>query len=409
MPHRIREALDAVSRRRGPRACAYDGTLRGPVLLRRAAARCGVRRRGRRTAAHRPQPQRHRHDDVPDAPAGVRAGPGVEGGARAAREPPRSRLAAPRDGHGGAHAHAAGPANDLAHYLLAVIEQLERDAARLRAAFQTTNRNPLGACAITGTGFAIDRMLTSDLLGFDGPTGNTYGSIATVDYLLESISATAMLLAGLGPLRAGSAAVGNGEFELRPLRRRLRAVQQHHAAEAQPCGHRARARHRQQGARPGTGHRHGRAQHAVWRHRGYRRRPAAAGVVDVPRRDARGRLVAAAMPTPSSTPSGSKARRRRWTTLTELADTLARDHDLPFMTAACHRGQGAEGARRETPSRICQLCWPARQCIRGPATALQRRELQRILSPRYFVNVRTTLGGPAPAETAAPWHSRQHG
>ena len=47
-------------------------------------------------------------------------------------------------------------------------------------------------------GFPIDRDLTSDLLGFDGPTGNTYGSIATVDYLLESASAAAVLTTGLG-------------------------------------------------------------------------------------------------------------------------------------------------------------------------------------------------------------------
>ena len=40
--------------------------------------------------------------------------------------------------------------------------------------------------------------MTSDLLGFDGPTGNTYGSIATVDYLLESASAAAVVTAGLG-------------------------------------------------------------------------------------------------------------------------------------------------------------------------------------------------------------------
>src|SRR5207253_9951139 len=46
--------------------------------------------------------------------------------------------------------------------------------------------------------FPIDRQRTSDLLGFDGPTGNTYGSIATVDYLLESVSAASVLLAGLG-------------------------------------------------------------------------------------------------------------------------------------------------------------------------------------------------------------------
>src|SRR4029453_10222622 len=86
----------------------------------------------------------------------------------------------------------------IGHYLHAVVEQLERDATRLRAAYVSTNRNPLGACAITGTGFPIDRARTSELLGFDGPTGNTYGSIATVDYLLESVSATSVLLAGIG-------------------------------------------------------------------------------------------------------------------------------------------------------------------------------------------------------------------
>ena len=95
------------------------------------------------------------------------------------------------------HTQPAQPTT-LAHYLLGVIEQLERDVVRLRAAHASTNRCPLGSCAITGTGFPIDRQLTSDLLGFDGPTGNTYGSIATVDYLLESASAAAVLTAGLG-------------------------------------------------------------------------------------------------------------------------------------------------------------------------------------------------------------------
>jgi len=95
------------------------------------------------------------------------------------------------------HTQRAQPTT-VAHYLLAAIEQLERDTARLKAAYERTNRSPLGACAITGTGFPIDRQLTSDLLGFCGPTGNTYGSIATVDYLLESASAAAVLLTGHG-------------------------------------------------------------------------------------------------------------------------------------------------------------------------------------------------------------------
>src|SRR6476620_9345436 len=95
------------------------------------------------------------------------------------------------------HTQPAQPST-VAHYLLAVIEQLERDTVRLQAAYASTNQNPLGACAITGTGFPIDRRRTAALLGFDGTTCNTYGSIATVDYLLESVSATAVMLVGLG-------------------------------------------------------------------------------------------------------------------------------------------------------------------------------------------------------------------
>src|SRR5512145_1624166 len=87
-----------------------------------------------------------------------------------------------RDAVFAAHTHTQpAQVSTVAHYLLAVVEQLERDAVRLRAAYASTNRNPLGACAITGTGFSIDRDRTTVLLGFDAATGNTYGSIATVD------------------------------------------------------------------------------------------------------------------------------------------------------------------------------------------------------------------------------------
>ena len=169
--------------------------LRGSVLLRRAPHRRARRRRGR-AAAHRPQPQRHRHDDV-RAPARLRPRP-VRRHAGAAHHAGRHRRGPPRDGvPGHTHTQRAQPTT-LAHYLLGVIEQLERDGGRLRAAFATTNRSPLGACAITGTAFPIDRDRTSALLGFDGPTGNTYGSIATVDYLLESLSAASVALVGIG-------------------------------------------------------------------------------------------------------------------------------------------------------------------------------------------------------------------
>ena len=86
----------------------------------------------------------------------------------------------------------------LGHYLMAMVEVLERDAERFLACYARVNRSPLGACAITTTGFPIDRDYTAELLGFRGLIVNSYGAIAAVDYVAEacSILATAMLSLG---------------------------------------------------------------------------------------------------------------------------------------------------------------------------------------------------------------------
>jgi argininosuccinate lyase len=95
------------------------------------------------------------------------------------------------------HTQPAQPTT-LAHYLLAVIEMLGRDEKRLQAAFATVNRNPLGACAITTTGFPIDRQLTTELLGFEGLQLNSFGAIAATDYILETAGAIATTMVNLG-------------------------------------------------------------------------------------------------------------------------------------------------------------------------------------------------------------------
>jgi argininosuccinate lyase len=86
----------------------------------------------------------------------------------------------------------------LGHYLMALVEILERDAERVVAAFTRVNRSPLGACAITTTGFAIDRSLTARLLGFGSLAVNSYGAIAAVDYLLESAAVLTTGMVSLG-------------------------------------------------------------------------------------------------------------------------------------------------------------------------------------------------------------------
>jgi argininosuccinate lyase len=95
------------------------------------------------------------------------------------------------------HTQPAQPIT-FGHYLLAVIELIGRDERRLRAAFATVNRSPLGACAISTTGFPIDREFTADLLGFEGLQLNSYGAIAATDYLTETAGAISTAMVNLG-------------------------------------------------------------------------------------------------------------------------------------------------------------------------------------------------------------------
>jgi argininosuccinate lyase len=97
------------------------------------------------------------------------------------------------------HTQPAQPTT-LAHYLLAGVEVLSRDAARLQDAFTRLNLSPLGACAITTTAFPIDRHMTARLLGFEGLAENSYGAIAAIDYLTESAATVAVAMVNVGKL-----------------------------------------------------------------------------------------------------------------------------------------------------------------------------------------------------------------
>ena len=96
------------------------------------------------------------------------------------------------------HTQRAQPTT-IAHYLLAVIEQLERDVVRLHAAFATTNRCPLGACAITGTGFPDRSRSTGDAarLRRARPATPTAASRRSTT-CSKALSAAGVLLVGLG-------------------------------------------------------------------------------------------------------------------------------------------------------------------------------------------------------------------
>lgn len=90
------------------------------------------------------------------------------------------------------HLQSAQPVT-FGHHLLAYTEMLNRDRGRLIDARRRLNENPLGAAALAGTSFPIDRQFTSKLLGFDRPMANSLDAVSDRDFALEYLSALSIM------------------------------------------------------------------------------------------------------------------------------------------------------------------------------------------------------------------------
>jgi argininosuccinate lyase len=397
--HVIREALDSISLD-DVRTTSYDGQcedlyfyIEGLII-----ARCGEDIAGRLHIARS-------RNDIDMTMYRMRQREFILGLFSASCDLRRTLLALAARHRGtifAAHTHTqrAQPTS-MAHYLLGVVEQLERDAARLTAAFERTNRSPLGSCAITGTGFGIDRQMTSDLLGFSGPTVNTFGSIATVDYLLESVSAAAVLLTGhgrfvqdlllwstaeFGYLRLGEGFVQSSS--IMPQKRNPVALEHARAIGSKALGQAlaifTSVHNTPFGDIVDTEDDLQPLVHSMFR--------------DATRTV---KLVAAAMQTAEFNAAEMEAHAADgWTTLTELADTLVREHGLSFKVAHRIAGHlvGRHAAARDQP--LSELLAEASAEVLGHAINYSEEALAAILSPRHFIEVRRTLGGPAREETS---------
>jgi argininosuccinate lyase len=86
------------------------------------------------------------------------------------------------------HLQTAQPVT-LGHHLMAYYEMIARDRSRFADARARLNRCPLGAAALAGTGFPIDREMTAQALGFDGPTANSLDSVSDRDFALDYLMA----------------------------------------------------------------------------------------------------------------------------------------------------------------------------------------------------------------------------
>ncbi|HEY1881075.1 MAG TPA: argininosuccinate lyase [Caulobacteraceae bacterium] len=89
------------------------------------------------------------------------------------------------------HLQAAQPVT-FGHHLMAYVEMIGRDASRFADARARMNECPLGAAALAGTSFPIDRDMTAQVLGFDQPTANSLDSVSDRDFALEALAAAAI-------------------------------------------------------------------------------------------------------------------------------------------------------------------------------------------------------------------------
>ena len=295
------------------------------------------------------------------------------------------------------HTQPAQPTT-LGHYLLAACEFLARDAARMEAAFARVNLCPMGAAAITTSGFPIDRYETARLLGFEGLAENSYGAIAAIDYITESASVIAVAMVNLGKLIQDLLLWSTREFgflrlsdafvqssSIMPQKRNpvalehTRILASRALGEAQAvltCAHNTPfgdINDSEDDLQP---------------------------LVFLMFADARRalRLLAGAM----RTAEVDRAEMARWAvkdflTVTELADTLVRREGISFreahdLVADAVRACGAQDDARTMARTLREL---------RPGLGLRDDEIVSVLGAEHFVRVRNIVGGPALEQTRA--------
>jgi argininosuccinate lyase len=97
------------------------------------------------------------------------------------------------------HLQTAQPVT-LGHHLLAYVEMVARDRGRFTDARARLNESPLGAAALAGTSFAIDREATAADLGFDRPAANSLDAVSDRDFAIEAVAAAALCATHLSRL-----------------------------------------------------------------------------------------------------------------------------------------------------------------------------------------------------------------
>jgi argininosuccinate lyase len=283
----------------------------------------------------------------------------------------------------------------LGHYMMAMIEVLERDAERMIGCYARVNRNPLGACAITTTGFPIDRSQTERLLGFRGLVTNSYGAIAAVDYVAEACSVLATAMLSLGRFTQDMLLWSTAEFNF--LRLSDGYVQTSSIMPQKrnpvPLEHsRILASRALTEAQSILGSLHNTPFADMNDGEDSLQPLVALAFTDGHRALA---LLAGVLSEASFNTDHMKARANgSFLTVTEVADTLVRTCGISFHQAHTIVAAAVKAASSDDPVALARDLH-ARSEAAGVCISV--KEIQRALDPENFIAIRSVRGGPAPS------------
>jgi argininosuccinate lyase len=301
------------------------------------------------------------------------------------------------------HGQPAQPST-YGHYLGALIETLLRDAERLEQARRVLDLSPMGAAAITTTGFPLDRRRMAALLGFSDILLNSYGCIAGADYTAGLFAALKVLTLNLGrmaqdmafwtSMEVGQLRFSDGFVQISSIMPQKRnPVPCEHmrlmaSLAAGGCDMVLTALHNT----PFTDMNDN--EHEV-HGKGYEAFAMATRVLT---------LMRAVVRSASIDETRARANiERSFATITEFADTLVREEGLPFVqahhvAASLARAMQAEGSTLSTVSyaTISRVF----EAVAGRAPKLGEERIRAAVTPEHFIAVRGLPGGPAPAALA---------
>ncbi len=297
------------------------------------------------------------------------------------------------------HTQPAQPTT-LGHYLLAIYDVLQRDIKRLWSAYETVNQSSLGAAALTTTGFPICRTRTCELLGFDKVIENSYDSIGGADYLLETSSALMTCMVNTGrwiqdflqhvTREFGSFYVADPYVQvssIMPQKRNPVSIEHSRSIASSAYGDALAAMNMIHNTPFGD---IVDTEDDLQPHL-YRAFTNANRVM---------KLMDAVITTLKVNKEHTKEMAKKSSiTITELADTLARDYSISFRKAHSIASYISKKTIYEKKELYEWDITEINQMINGFVDVkLSEQEWKKIISPEYFVEIRNIQGGPSPKE-----------